>query len=201
MTDRLIIMDVGDVLITTAPMAHYRALARRVAAPWRHVQAAIEGTGVIAGFESGIVTPTEFTEVVRRALAEPGLRHHEILDAWAAVLGPLDPITTEAAAKAAAVGRLLLASNTNPAHWPLIETRLRLAGIDTPACLSYRVGHAKPGADFFRRLDGFVPLGTRAAVFIDDRPDNVAAAVRHGLAGWQHTNSVRTAEHITSLLT
>lgn len=201
MTDTVIAIDVGDVLITTTPMAHYRALARRVAAPWRQVQAAIEDTGVVTGFETGIVTPIEFTEVVSRALAEPGLRQGEILDAWAAILGPLDPITTAAAAKAAATGRLLLASNTNPAHWPLIEMRLRLAGIDAPACLSYLIGHAKPDVGFFRRLDGFMPSGTHAAVFIDDRPDNVAAAVRHGLAGWQHTNSARTAAHITSLLT
>lgn len=201
MTDSTIIMDVGDVLITTTPMAHYRALARRVAAPWRHVRAAIEDTGVITGFETGIVTPVEFTEVVRRTLAEPDLRHREILDAWTAVLGPLDPITTAAAAKAAAAGQLLLASNTNPTHWQLIQTRLSLAGIDAPACLSYLVGHAKPDAGFFRGLDDFIPARTQAAVFIDDRPDNVAAAVRHGLAGWQHTNSARTAAHITSLLT
>jgi glucose-1-phosphatase len=200
MSSSLIIMDIGDVLVTTVPMAHYRLLARRVAAPWQQVQDAVEGTGVVAGFESGSVAVPEFIQAVRDALAAPELREHEVLDAWAAVIGPLDPLTTKAAACAARAGRLLLASNTNPFHWPLVRARLRLADIDTPACLSFQVGHAKPADGFFASLELLAPSLPRSAVFIDDRAENVAAAMSHGLAGWQHADSARTAAYVMGLL-
>jgi hypothetical protein len=47
----LVVVDVGDVLMRTAPMAHHREFARRTGLAWEHVADSIEGSGIVAAFE------------------------------------------------------------------------------------------------------------------------------------------------------
>lgn len=179
-------MDIGDVLIRTVPMAHYRELARRAGLAWEDVADRIESSGVVAAFERGERTALAFVESVRKLLAQPGLPASEIERAWNTVVAEPDPVLVPLAARLAAQRRLLLASNTNPLHWRLVRTRLAGVGIDVPAHLSFEIGYAKPDLRFFTALCAAAPQADGVAVYVDDRPENVEAARRRGLAGWVH---------------
>lgn len=189
-------MDVGDVLIRTVPMAHYRALGRHAGLGWERVAELLKGSGVVTAFETGRLAAAEFTHAVREMLAYPSLPDADVREAWNTVVAEVDPAVAPAAARLAAAGRLLLASNTNPFHWQVVRHRLARAGIVAPACLSFEIGCAKPDLAFFVTLTSAHPDARSHAVYVDDRAANVEAAVRCGMAGLVHSDPTHTAERL-----
>lgn len=197
----LVVMDIGDVLVRTVPMAQYRALAAMTGLHWAAIREAIEARGVISGFETGRLSGREFTRAVRRTLGYPRLADAEIRNAWNAVIGAADPMIAEPATRLAACGCLLLASNTNPYHWRQAKARLASVGVTAPALLSFKIGVAKPDPRFFAALTSQYPVARNGAVYIDDQVANVAAVTAHGLTGWLHHDRSATAAYLTALAT
>jgi FMN phosphatase YigB (HAD superfamily) len=200
MSQPFVIMDVGDVLVHTVPMAHYRQLACHVGQDWRAVAAAIEASGIVSRFETGQLTEATFAEALRAALGCPWLADDDVQRAWQAVIGPADSAVGAVAADLARAGQLMLASNTNPFHWSVVQSRLAELGISSPAFLSFEIGSAKPAQAFFDSLIRAGLRGAREAVFVDDRMDNVAAARRCGWAGWLHRDAKETVRHLAHLV-
>lgn len=199
MTRPLVVMDVGDVLITTSPMAQYKALAQMAGVTWQQVADCIEDSGIVTQLERGALDEDQFGSQVRQLLKRPRLSIGDIHQAWNRVIAEVEPIVAGAAAQLAPQARLVLASNTNPIHWRLVHARLRHHGIEAPAVLSFQVGVAKPDPAFFTALRRAHPH-LDGAVYIDDRADNVAAAARAGLAGRLHQDPAETAAALRSLL-
>jgi HAD superfamily hydrolase (TIGR01509 family) len=196
----LVIMDVGDVLIRTTPMAHYRQLARRLAWDWAAVATAVEESGIVERFETGQMSESVFVDAIRASLACPWLAHDEVEEAWQAVIGAADPSVAAVATDLARSGRLMLASNTNPFHWRVIGPRLERLGISCPVFLSFQIHSVKPAAEFF---DCLLAAGVRPSsdvVFVDDRLDNVNAARHRGWTGWLHTDPKQTARRLAHLV-
>jgi putative hydrolase of the HAD superfamily len=194
-------MDVGDVLIRTAPMAQYRALARHTLLPWEHVAATLEDSGIVTEFETGRLAPAEFTAAICDRLRQPELHHRDVRNAWDAVVADVEPTLARRARKLSVSGRLVLASNTNPFHWEVVHDRLAASGINAPAYLSFRIGHVKPSPRFFAELASGEPRIAQGAVYIDDREDSVAEAVTLGMTGFLHRNVDSTAIFLDDLLT
>jgi len=124
MNDELVVMDVGDVLIRTVPMARYQALARGTGIAWQHVAETMESSGVVSAFEIGRITAAQFTEVVRSLLRRRALGDDVVREAWDTVVADVDPVMAPLAAELAADGRLVLASNINALHWRVVSDRL-----------------------------------------------------------------------------
>ena len=118
------------------------------------------------------------------------------------MLGEPDPVLAPLAARLSRDGRLILATNTNNIHWPVVLDRLEAAGIyrATPAMPSYLHRVVKPDPMYFVRLvELFLEPGA-TALFVDDKPANVQAARDVGLAGVLHENSETTAAVISESL-
>jgi FMN phosphatase YigB (HAD superfamily) len=202
MTAPLVVMDVGDVLIRTRPMAQYQALGKITRQPWRDVADLIEDSGIVAAFETGTAPVADVVQVIRKLLGRDDLTGPTIRGAWNTVMGEAEPTLVASARALSAAGRLILASNTNPWHWLVARTRLADSGVTAPAVLSFDVGHAKPALEFFATLGAADPrVNTPGTIYIDDRRDNVAAADRHGLTGWLHRDPNTTARRLGDLLT
>jgi glucose-1-phosphatase len=197
----VVVMDIGDVLIRTIPMAQYRKLAQCTRIPWEHIAERIEGSGSVTAFERGEITSADFVDALRRLLSYPGLSAIDVESAWNAIVAGPDPILAPLAASFATQGRLRLASNTNPFHWRVVRTTLASVGIYAPACLSFEVGYTKPDPRFLAALCATVRLADGPVVYVDDRLDNVNAACRRGLTGWVHRDSAVTAAYLRALPT
>jgi putative hydrolase of the HAD superfamily len=80
--------------------------------------------------------------------------------------------------------RLVLASNTNDAHYRHYTREYAdvLRHFDA-LCPSHRVGHRKPHAEYFAHCQRFTEASPRECLFVDDLPANVEAARRHGWEG------------------
>jgi HAD superfamily hydrolase (TIGR01509 family) len=199
MSQTLVVMDIGNVLVQTVPTAQYRALGRLTGLSWTSVAAAIDSSGIVTGFGTGRVSGEEFTDSVRDLLGVPALAPGLLREAWNAVIAEPDPLLASAAAPLAAASRLLLASNINPFHWAVARDRLARVGVTAPACLSFEVGSLKPDPAYFAALAAADRRVTTSAVFVDDRGDNVDAAVRHGMTGWLHRDSPATVDYLAGL--
>lgn len=80
--------------------------------------------------------------------------------------------------------RLVLASNTNAAHFARFSDQFAevLAHFDA-ICTSHQAGARKPEAAFFRYCQQFAEADPSACLFIDDLPGNVEAGINHGWNG------------------
>jgi HAD superfamily hydrolase (TIGR01509 family) len=199
---QVLISDVGGVLLTTDDGAFVTELARFAGQPVDDVATAVAKSGVYDLRDTGCTSLPDLTRELRGVLKMPGLTDMEIATAWNAVLGDPDPVLAPLAARLSREGRLVLATNTNGLHWPVVLDRLAAAGIlrTTPAMPSYLYHVAKPSAGYYARLmELFIEPGTDA-LFIDDKPENVRAARDAGLTSFLHQESEATAAAIRESL-
>lgn len=95
--------------------------------------------------------------------------------------------------------RLAIGSNTDELHYARgLQLQPSLEDFDD-VLLSYELGRCKPDPQFF--VLGLRKLGVQAheCVFIDDRPDNVAAASSLGITGLHFTSAARLEADLTEL--
>jgi FMN phosphatase YigB (HAD superfamily) len=196
----LVVLDVGDVIVSTQPNAHYRALGRLLGIDWQSVSQAIEQARIVHDLELGRISVEQFAEAVRKALNAPSLTVTQLSDCWSGVIGDvIQPLVAPLRVLAEAQ-RLLLASNTNVIHWATVRRLLAQVGVMAPACLSFEIGAAKPNPEFFATLIRQYVEPDHCAAYVDDRADNMAAASHAGLTGWRHTDAQVTADRLTTLL-
>lgn len=194
MTKPLAIVDVGDVLISTHPMKQYHAIAEHTGLEWRHVANIIEETGLVAKFELGDMQTSVFIRRIRQLVGRHRLSNEDAVETWNSVIGSPVPEMIDAVRPLAADCRLLLASNTNPIHWRHVRDLLEEAGVTAPRILSYETGQVKPASGFFAAVRRIDLRADHTSVFIDDRPENVAAARAEGISGWVHRTPAESSQ-------
>lgn len=87
------------------------------------------------------------------------------------------PMCGLASQLASAGYRLGVCSNTSPSHWGHCVSRYRvLSTAFAVHALSFHIGAIKPDQAFFAAAAQLTGVSPNAIFFLDDRPDNVAAA-------------------------
>jgi FMN phosphatase YigB (HAD superfamily) len=193
----VLVMDVGDVIVRTSRDAQYRELARRTGGDPRDVAHLVKASGLPEQLERGLISDAEFAGALGALMPRTRLTLADVRECWVAELIGLDPVVAPVAARWAGTQRLVLASNTNTLHWPVVSRLLEEAGIRAPAYLSFEIGLTKPDPRFFATIVDDHPS---VAVYVDDRADNVAAATEAGMTGWLHRDPVATAAHLATVL-
>jgi FMN phosphatase YigB (HAD superfamily) len=115
-------------------------------------------------------------DYVAEVAADLGLAVDVVRAAWASVVR-FSPGGLELIAEVAAVVPVAIWSNTDPIHWSVLSTSLSLAVDVAP---SFVLGAMKPQPAYFARALSRLPAGAEV-FFVDDRADNVAAAVQAGV--------------------
>ncbi|HET7756111.1 MAG TPA: HAD-IA family hydrolase [Steroidobacteraceae bacterium] len=98
----------------------------------------------------------------------------------------LEPAMVELAHRLSDQQRVYLLSNVGDLHWAHLSREYRLHRIGHGALPSYLAGVMKPHAGIYAEAERRFALAPAATVFIDDRPDNVAAARERGWHGIVH---------------
>jgi len=112
---------------------------------------------------------------------EPGLLERlraEDATCWAA---PNTTLVTWLEALKAKGLRLALLSNMPPEQWEALANDLTWLSLCDAVVLSYRLGLAKPDPGIYRRCLEELALTPEEVLFVDDDPDNVAAAAELGI--------------------
>lgn len=199
---QMLISDVGGVLLDTDDDAFVRELARLAGQPIEDVAAAVDKSGIYEQRDVGHLSLPDVTRELRGVLGFAELTETGVEAAWNAVLGEPDPVLAPLAARLSRDRRLILATNTNNVHWPVVLDRLEAAGVSraTPAMQSYLHSVAKPDPGYYVHLVELFLQPDATALFVDDKLENVQAARDAGLASVLHTNSETTAAVISESL-
>lgn len=142
----------------------------------------IYGSVLESDFETGRVSTEEF---VRLAKANGRIDCDDavFLDAFNDIFTP-NPEVCDLIPRLAKANRLILASNTNPAHFgrfsvAFAEVLRHFAKLG----VSHEAGARKPHPDFFGYCQQFADSPKEECVFVDDLPANVEAARAFGWNG------------------
>jgi len=135
------------------------------------------------GYDTGEITTTEFIAALRSAFGMTA-QDEAIAEAWSDIFEPNTTLIAQLPALKAVVKRLVLASNTNELHFTRIRRIMPAAiALFDATVLSFEVGLRKPSVHFFERVVAATEGPAGASVYVDDRPDFVAAAESFGMRG------------------
>jgi putative hydrolase of the HAD superfamily len=180
----VVIFDLGRVLIEVDWRRPLNAAARRARlAPAEAERRLLAGT-LLPDFETGRLTPEEFHAGAERAW-EARIPFDQFRELWLSIFGAEIPQTVKLVRGLIGKGQVRLAalSNTNAIHaehlrrtWPLLNELPNVF-------LSHEIGYRKPDPAAYRHVMTRLAISGPEAVFVDDDPGNVAAAVAMGLRG------------------
>jgi FMN phosphatase YigB (HAD superfamily) len=188
-----VLFDLGDVLVHLRFDRGAATLRRLAVDPDLAIDAARTFLGEHAlAYNAGQVTPEDFVRGLARAVGQPetpqGLQ--ACREAWCDIFDPWPEMQSLAHEVLDAGHPAWLLSNTDPLHFAYLHERTPVLSRLTGLCLSYELRLAKPDPEYFRSALERVGLPATDALFIDDRPDNVAAARGMGLRSHLHTGDV-----------
>jgi FMN phosphatase YigB (HAD superfamily) len=179
---KTILFDFGNVVaffdhgITVAKLLPHSELA----AP--ELMTAIYGGTAESEYERGRLTTREFFDAIRSP-AKLTCTFEQFEAAFADIFTP-NAAVCDLIPFLKPRYRLMLASNTNAAHYAHYTAKFAevLRHFDA-LCPSHTVGHRKPTAEYFAALQPLAEAEPADCLFIDDLSENIEAAERHGWRG------------------
>lgn len=174
--------DLGNVLVHFS----YDLGCQRLAEWSPHSAEAIRqltfGGSLQLDFESGRIDAAGYAQGIREQISIK-LPDSVILEMTSAIFWPNWEMLPLLAALQRSGQKLGILSNTCSAHWNFVTHRYRfLNDLFLWPILSYEVGAMKPDAEIYRVARQRADCPPERIFFVDDRPENVAAARE---MGWQ----------------
>jgi 2-haloacid dehalogenase len=179
---RNIVFDIGWVFVRL----NYRPLLeflRSRGAEVADIGALLERVA-LADHESGRLPGRGLLEQLA-ALARTPVTLEEVHAKWVDMF-ELEPEMVELAHRLSEGRRVYLLSNVGDLHWAHLSREYHLHRIGHGVLPSYLAGVMKPHAGIYAEAERRFTLVPAATVFIDDRPENVAAARERGWHGIVH---------------
>lgn len=130
---------------------------------------------------AGRLQPDDFLRELAEQMGSPHVPVEALREAWCDIFTPWPEMEALADDVTQAGHPTWLLSNTDPLHWSYL--RPRLPGVERfmGQFLSFEWGLIKPDPAYFHAALQRVALPAVDCVFVDDRPENVAAARACGL--------------------
>lgn len=181
----VIVFDLGNVLVQLDTAAslwpaldpHSEAGLLRQQSWGRHP--------AVRGYESGSIRDIE-TVYDRMRQDDPELIGREgFLAAFNRIIGTLYPQTIDLLTQLKGRYRLIMLSNTSPAHWQLVEQRDQLSPYFERCLLSYEIGCLKPDPRCYEILLDACRCQADKIIYFDDRPENIRQAELFGIKAYQ----------------
>ena len=183
---RAVCFDFGNVIAFFDHFRAMRRLAPRGSLSEHDLYKLMYANALEDDYEAGRISTAEY---VAEAMAAGNLNctEAEFLAGFVDIFTPNEPMGA-LVERLAGRYRILLASNTNPAHAEQFRQQLAptLRHFDD-LVLSYEVGWRKPRRPYFAALVERAGVPARQCLFIDDLPANVFAAQAAGLQAILYT--------------
>lgn len=182
---RFVYFDLGNVLAAFDPGRGCRNVSARWGVDQASVHREVWDSGLQQQFELGTIGSESFAAAVRRRLGLPvaAAPTAELLDRLSDMFEPVAGMA-ELVDQVRQVGLPVgILSNTCAAHWSWLR-RQRYPALQGPLAsviLSYEVGVLKPQAGIYAAAQRGAAVAADQLLFLDDRPEHVAAARD---AGW-----------------
>lgn len=183
-TIEFVYFDLGNILLTFDPVKACRGLAALLATTPIEARKALYDSGLETRYEHGKVSSHGFAEELRRTFGRPESTHPDsaILESVSDIFTPIDSMRGILQSVRASGRRVGLLSNTCEAHWEWIG-RQQYSVMDfsfDATILSFEVGTMKPERQIYLTAEEAAKTPVEQILFLDDRQENVDAAVAFG---------------------
>lgn len=181
---KTVIFDLGKTLIPFDFGRGYRALEQLCGYRAAEIPRRLGATDLVNRFEAGLVEPHDF---VRQLAATLGIEieYGRFCEIWSSIFLP-EPLVPESLLEALRRRyRLLLLSNTNAIHFPMLRERYPLLGHFDGYVLSYEVKALKPAPEIYREAVALAGCAPGECFYTDDIAAYVEAARREGMEAVQ----------------
>jgi HAD superfamily hydrolase (TIGR01509 family) len=183
-----VVFDVGHVLVDTN-YEPWLALLAAHGAEFRSMDAFCDAVDLDA-HEAGAVEAEAFLWRIQGLLRTP-IPRPQLVGEWNAMYRPVAPLVA-AARRLKGTHRVYVLSNMGEVHWVHLVGLLDLPAISHDALASWMVRCMKPSPTIYAHAERRFSLVPERTVFVDDRPDNVAAARARGWQAVRHVEPART---------
>ena len=181
-----IVFDLGNVIIELDNARYGAGWPTDIGAEHEGFEAWVAGERLWYAFETGAVSTADF---LARLSAKLGRSPAYVTDYWNALLVGMLPGVVEVLDVLRERYPLYVLSNTNALHIAWVRRHLAALGYADyetrwfeRVFYSYELGAVKPEPAIYRRARAAIGLPPERLLFVDDRPENVAAARAQG---WQ----------------
>ncbi|MCO8123885.1 HAD family phosphatase [Stieleria sp. TO1_6] len=184
MAIEFVYFDLGNVLVRFDPQIACRNVAKLTGVSVDAARQLIYDSGLQERYEQGEITGHGFAMLVREQLkvADGDLSKEDLLTAISDMFSPIDSMVDVVNLARRRAGRIGVLSNTCQAHWNWIRRQpWAISQIDYDVqILSCEVKSMKPGPGIYAAAEKAAQVGPDQILFIDDKPENVAAASQRG---------------------
>jgi glucose-1-phosphatase len=186
-----VVFDIGRVLIDFSFDRAFEAAAVYAKLSPAEIRARLFGEGDFAGydrerdvvdFECGRISAKEFHARVEKQL-ECSIPYAAFVSAWNGIFTDEINSTIEIlnALKSAGQVKVGILSNTNELHMNYLRERMPFFLTLGHVYASHEIGARKPDAESYEHVLKEMGVRPERTVFIDDLPDNIAAAQKLGM--------------------
>jgi putative hydrolase of the HAD superfamily len=189
-----IALDLGNVLVRADHFRFCRPLAELAQLTPEEVYAAVFGSDLEPGYDTGRLSSQEFYHrlLTRFRLDLP---YPQFSAMWNEIFDPM-PEMEAVVEQLQARYPLYLLSNTNALHFHYIRERFPVLRHFRRFILSFEVGSRKPEPQIFQVLIRAAGHPPERILYVDDKPEFVAAAQHQGLVAWHFTSPQELKEHL-----
>ena len=196
---RAVVFDLGKVLLDF----DYGILARRMA-PQSSISAVeilsvVNQTPHLHRYETGLMTDHEFYDAV---VSATGFRGEKVqfLNWFGDIFTEIEPMV---ALQTALVRRGIptyVFSNTNAQAIRHVRESFSFYRQFTGEVLSYEVRSMKPDTRIYEAVEAMSGFSGGDLLYLDDRPENIAAGIARGWQAWIHADPGETVPCVTALM-
>ena len=179
---RTFLFDLGNVLVRFSHERMYRQLGEVCDCSPSEIIEFAESTGLLLGYETGLVDNDAFHAAFEKWLDQP-IDKRELLAAGSDIFHLNEPMDEVLASIERQGYRLVLLSNTCPAHYEQVAASWRFLEHFDHLVLSYEVGAMKPSPKIYQAALQAIECEPAECLYTDDIADYVDAGKSHGLQG------------------
>lgn len=196
----LLLVDLGGVVVRIDPARIRDAWGELSDLDAEEVTRRLRPDAAYEAFERGEIDEPTFLDAVRRRL-ETDAPDEELLSAFNSLFLGIDEAVLGLLGELASSVRVSALSNTNETHarWWAARYADRL-GVFDRVHLSHELGARKPERAVFRTVLDLEGVDPERTVFVDDRPENVAAARETGLRALRFEGAAGLRDDLATLL-
>jgi HAD superfamily hydrolase (TIGR01509 family) len=177
---KTVIFDLGGVIVPLDFRRGYGAIQALCRYPAEEIPRLLGSTDLVKRFEAGKVEPEEFFHGICEILGLD-VTYTQFREVWSSIFPPCTLIPESLLEDLRQRYRLLLLSNTNAIHFPMIRENYPLLRHFDAFVLSYKVGFMKPAPEIYREAVSQAGCGAEECFFTDDVPAYVDAARQQGI--------------------
>lgn len=196
---RAVVFDLGKVLLDF----DYGILARRMA-PKSNISAGeilgvVNQTPLLHRYETGLISDREFYDAV---VAATGFRGEEtqFLNWFGDIFTEITPMVDLQTALARKGIPTYVFSNTNAQAIRHVRESFPFYRQFTGEVLSYEVRSMKPDKRIYEAVEAMSGFSGGDLLYLDDRPENIAAGALRGWQAWIHADPGETVPQVSELM-